>query len=98
MPAGRPGQFVATFSILLAQASPPVLCPRGRTRDLDALLTELGHAREFIYVSVMEYFPTTRFRHPARCGGTLQWGGAAARGGAWDLCLWWGLMRSRTCN
>lgn len=26
----------------------------------------MGAAREFIYISVMEYFPTTRFRHPAR--------------------------------
>lgn len=47
-------------------ASPPALCPSGRTRDLEALLTEMGRAQEFIYVSVMEYFPTTRFRHPTR--------------------------------
>ncbi|XP_010853619.1 PREDICTED: phospholipase D4-like [Bison bison bison] len=25
----------------------------------------MGAAREFLYASVMEYFPTTRFRHPA---------------------------------
>ncbi|XP_072819961.1 5'-3' exonuclease PLD4 isoform X2 [Vicugna pacos] len=47
-------------------ASPPALCPSGRTRDLDALLEVMGGAREFIYASVMEYFPTTRFRHPTR--------------------------------
>ncbi|XP_032480861.1 phospholipase D4 [Phocoena sinus] len=47
-------------------ASPPALCPHGRTRDLDALLAVMGGAREFIYASVMEYFPTTRFSHPAR--------------------------------
>ncbi|XP_061251534.1 5'-3' exonuclease PLD4 isoform X3 [Bos javanicus] len=46
-------------------ASPPALCPHGRTRDLDALLAVMGAAREFLYASVMEYFPTTRFRHPA---------------------------------
>ncbi|XP_027377382.1 phospholipase D4 isoform X5 [Bos indicus x Bos taurus] len=46
-------------------ASPPSLCPHGRTRDLDALLAVMGAAREFLYASVMEYFPTTRFRHPA---------------------------------
>ena len=51
---------------LPAQASPPALCPHGRTRDLDALLAVMGGAREFIYASVMEYFPTTRFTHPAR--------------------------------
>ncbi|XP_032260564.1 phospholipase D4 isoform X1 [Phoca vitulina] len=47
-------------------ASPPMLCPHGRTRDLEALLAVMGGAREFIYASVMEYFPTTRFSHPAR--------------------------------
>uniref|UniRef100_A0A8B9WPS1 spleen exonuclease n=3 Tax=Bos TaxID=9903 RepID=A0A8B9WPS1_BOSMU len=46
-------------------ASPPALCPHGRTRDLDALLAVMGAAQEFLYASVMEYFPTTRFRHPA---------------------------------
>lgn len=47
-------------------ASPPSLCPHGRTRDLDAVLAVMEDARQFIYVSVMEYFPTTRFTHPAR--------------------------------
>ncbi|XP_020937163.1 phospholipase D4 isoform X1 [Sus scrofa] len=50
-------------------ASPPALCPAGRTRDLDALLAVMGGAREFIYASVMEYFPTSRFRHPPRWVG-----------------------------
>ena len=53
------------------QASPPALCPHGRTHDLDALLAVMGAAQEFLYASVMEYFPTTRFRHPARWAG---WG------------------------
>lgn len=52
--------------LLPPQASPPSLCPHGRTRDLDAILEAMAAAREFIYVSVMEYFPTTRFTHPAR--------------------------------
>ncbi|KAL0603088.1 5'-3' exonuclease PLD4 [Plecturocebus cupreus] len=47
-------------------ASPPVLCPGGRTPDLEALLAVMGSAQEFIYASVMEYFPTTRFSHPRR--------------------------------
>lgn len=50
----------------LLQASPPSLCPHGRTRDLDAVLGVMEGARQFIYVSVMEYFPTTRFTHHAR--------------------------------
>lgn len=55
-----------TGTSLPGQASPPMLCPHGRTRDLEALLAVMGGAREFIYASVMEYFPTTRFSHPAR--------------------------------
>lgn len=51
---------------LSTQASPPALCPRGRTRDLDAVLAVMKGARKFIYASVMDYFPTTRFSHPAR--------------------------------
>ncbi|XP_040334334.1 5'-3' exonuclease PLD4 [Herpailurus yagouaroundi] len=47
-------------------ASPPPLCPHGRTGDLEALLAVMGGAQEFIYASVMEYFPTTRFSRPAR--------------------------------
>lgn len=47
-------------------ASPPALCPRGRTRDLDAVLAVMRAARRFLYVSVMDYFPTTRFSRPAR--------------------------------
>lgn len=30
------------------------------------MLGVMEGARQFIYVSVMEYFPTTRFTHPAR--------------------------------
>ncbi|XP_044517830.1 5'-3' exonuclease PLD4 isoform X2 [Gracilinanus agilis] len=48
----------------LTQASPPVLCPKGRTRDLDALLSLIRDAKDFFYASVMEYFPTSRFQHP----------------------------------
>ncbi|XP_074147132.1 5'-3' exonuclease PLD4 isoform X2 [Sminthopsis crassicaudata] len=48
----------------LTQASPPVLCPRGRTKDLEALLSVIWGAEKFLYASVMEYFPTSRFQHP----------------------------------
>nr|XP_055160119.1 5'-3' exonuclease PLD4 isoform X2 [Nyctereutes procyonoides] len=60
---GRSGPSVTAAR---EQASPPVLCPHGRTRDLEALLAVMGGAQDFIYASVMEYFPTTRFVHPAR--------------------------------
>ncbi|XP_021509825.1 5'-3' exonuclease PLD4 isoform X2 [Meriones unguiculatus] len=60
------GLFDGVRSTAYFSASPPSLCPHGRTRDLDAVLGVMEGARKFIYVSVMEYFPTTRFIHPAR--------------------------------
>ncbi|KAM5239863.1 5'-3' exonuclease PLD4 isoform 1-T1 [Hipposideros larvatus] len=59
-------RFAGVPTTAYFSASPPVLCPRGRTRDLGALLAVMAEARRFIYVSVMEYFPTTRFSRPAR--------------------------------
>ncbi|XP_022361176.1 phospholipase D4 isoform X2 [Enhydra lutris kenyoni] len=60
------GHFDGVPTTAYFSASPPALCPHGRTRDLEALLAVVRDAREFIYVSVMEYFPSTRFSHPAR--------------------------------
>ncbi|XP_019494939.1 PREDICTED: phospholipase D4 isoform X2 [Hipposideros armiger] len=59
-------RFAGVPTTAYFSASPPVLCPRGRTWDLSALLAVMAEARRFIYVSVMEYFPTTRFSRPAR--------------------------------
>ncbi|XP_036398667.1 5'-3' exonuclease PLD4 isoform X1 [Megalops cyprinoides] len=47
-------------------ASPPSFCPAGRTKDLDSILSVIEGAEQFIDVSVMEYFPTSRFTHPKR--------------------------------
>ncbi|XP_012579810.1 PREDICTED: phospholipase D4 [Condylura cristata] len=60
------GHFDGVPTAAYFSASPPALCPRGRTRDLDALLAVMGSAREFLYASVMEYFPTSRFSRPPR--------------------------------
>lgn len=59
-------RFAGVPTTAYFSASPPALCPYGRTRDLHALLTVMAAARKFIYASVMEYFPTTRFSRPAR--------------------------------
>uniref|UniRef100_A0A671DMH6 Phospholipase D family member 4 n=1 Tax=Rhinolophus ferrumequinum TaxID=59479 RepID=A0A671DMH6_RHIFE len=71
-------RFAGVPTTAYFSASPPVLCPYGRTRDLEALLTVMAAARRFIYASVMEYFPTTRFSRPARwvwvAAGGLQGG------------------------
>ncbi|XP_009986687.1 PREDICTED: phospholipase D4 [Tauraco erythrolophus] len=47
-------------------ASPPAFCPEGRTYDLFAIISIISEAQKFVYVSVMEYFPTSRFAHPER--------------------------------
>ncbi|KAL6478045.1 hypothetical protein MHYP_G00138800 [Metynnis hypsauchen] len=42
-------------------ASPPVFCPDSRTKDLEAILSAIGQAKQFIHVAVMEYFPASKF-------------------------------------
>lgn len=48
---------------LLTQNSPPAFCPESRTRDLDAILSVIGQAGQFIHVAVMEYFPAFKFSY-----------------------------------
>ncbi|XP_027494143.1 phospholipase D4 [Corapipo altera] len=52
-------------------ASPPAFCPKGRTHDLYSIISIISQARKFVYVSVMEYFPTSRFAHPRRYWPTI---------------------------
>ncbi|XP_010019513.1 PREDICTED: phospholipase D4 [Nestor notabilis] len=52
-------------------ASPPAFCPEGRTDDLFAITSIISEAQKFVYVSVMEYFPTSRFIHPQRYWPTI---------------------------
>nr|XP_056702302.1 5'-3' exonuclease PLD3 [Euleptes europaea] len=47
-------------------SSPPALCATGRTRDLEAVLSVIDGAREFVYIAVMSYLPTMEFSHPRR--------------------------------
>ncbi|XP_048580894.1 5'-3' exonuclease PLD3 [Nematostella vectensis] len=42
-------------------SSPPELCPSGRTVDIDAILDVIAKAKKFIYIEVMDYFPTTLY-------------------------------------
>ncbi|XP_039768080.1 5'-3' exonuclease PLD4 [Ornithorhynchus anatinus] len=58
--------FNGTAAEAFLAASPPALCPQGRTHDLAALLQGIREAQEFVHISVMEYFPTTRFQQPPR--------------------------------
>lgn len=43
------------------QSSPAPLCPLGRTSDIDAIVSVIDGAEKFVYVAVMDYFPTTQF-------------------------------------
>ncbi|XP_053115585.1 5'-3' exonuclease PLD4 [Hemicordylus capensis] len=59
-------QFNRTAIKVYFSASPSSFCPEGRTNDLAAVLDLIYGAEEFVYVSLMEYFPTSRFRQPPR--------------------------------
>ncbi|XP_013908910.1 PREDICTED: phospholipase D3-like [Thamnophis sirtalis] len=47
-------------------SSPPALCSTGRTSDLSAILSTIGDAQEFIYISVMDYEPQCIYCNPKR--------------------------------
>nr|XP_036847451.1 5'-3' exonuclease PLD4 isoform X8 [Manis javanica] len=47
------GQFDGVPTTAYFSASPLMLCPHGRTQDLDALLAVIGGARVFIYAEVL---------------------------------------------
>ena len=48
------------------QSSPPGLCPKGRSSDIDAILNVMHNAQQFIYIAVMDYFPMTIYTYPQR--------------------------------
>lgn len=41
----------------LLSSSPPPLTAKGRVDDIDAILTTIGNAKEFVNIAVMDYFP-----------------------------------------
>ena len=47
-----------TESQVFLSSSPPAFNPKGRTNDIDALLTVINRADNFINIAVMDYFPT----------------------------------------
>eukprot|EP00094_Tigriopus_californicus_P006032 TCALIF_05810-PB protein Name:"Similar to PLD3 Phospholipase D3 (Pongo abelii)" AED:0.45 eAED:0.45 QI:0/0.71/0.62/0.87/0.28/0.25/8/155/491 len=42
-------------------SSPAPFCPVGRTVDIEAILSVIDHAKKFIHVAVMDYFPATLY-------------------------------------
>ena len=52
--------------LIFFSSSPHTLCPTGRTRDLDALLSVIRSAEKFIWIAVMDYIPAIIYNHPYR--------------------------------
>lgn len=46
---------------IFLSSSPKLLCPPGRAEDLSTILRIIDSAKKFVYVSVMDYFPTTLY-------------------------------------
>ncbi|KAM6360324.1 LOW QUALITY PROTEIN: 5'-3' exonuclease PLD4, partial [Alca torda] len=67
-PPGHPVQpgFHRASLALPPKASPPAFCPERRIQDLSAVINIISEARKFVYVFMMEYFPTRHFIHSER--------------------------------
>ncbi|XP_014670269.1 PREDICTED: phospholipase D3-like isoform X2 [Priapulus caudatus] len=58
--------FNETTSTTFLASSPPQLCPTGRSTDIDAIIHIIQSAKRFIYIAVMDYFPTYLYTYPRR--------------------------------
>jgi len=54
-----PLQFENSSLTAYLSSSPAPFCPSGREVDIDAIVKTIGAADKFIYIAVMDYFPTT---------------------------------------
>ncbi|KAL4647455.1 phospholipase D3 [Arapaima gigas] len=59
-------QFNGTPSTAYLSSSPPSFCADGRTKDLQAILSVIDDAQEFVYIAVMNYIPTMEYSRPKR--------------------------------
>lgn len=50
-----------TESQVYLGSSPPPMCTEDRTDDIDAILNVMEEARKFVYIAVMDYYPTTLY-------------------------------------
>lgn len=55
-----------TPSLVYLSSSPPPLSPKGRTEDIDSIISVIDDAKEFVHISVMDYTPTEEFSQPRR--------------------------------
>lgn len=75
IPAPWPSQYATAFnkdtplqlpingtdSRVYLSSAPPSLCAEGRTPDLQAILSIINDAQQFVYIAVMNYLPTMEF-------------------------------------
>ncbi|XP_040904732.1 5'-3' exonuclease PLD3 isoform X2 [Toxotes jaculatrix] len=47
-------------------SAPPQISARGRSDDLSTILSVIGDAQKFVYISVMDYLPLSEFTQPLR--------------------------------
>lgn len=57
-------QFNGSNDDAFFSSSPPAICPEGRSKDNDTIIQIINKADKFVYVAVMDYFPTTQFSSP----------------------------------
>lgn len=55
-----------TASHVYLSSSPPPLSAKGRTDDIDSILSIIDDAKKFVYISVMDYTPTEEYSTPRR--------------------------------
>ncbi|XP_026186054.1 phospholipase D3 isoform X2 [Mastacembelus armatus] len=52
-------------------SAPPQISARGRSDDLSTILSVIGDAQKFVYISVMDYLPLSEFQEPLRFWSTI---------------------------
>ncbi|KAI8726661.1 phospholipase D3 [Biomphalaria glabrata] len=64
--ASNPHQvtYNQTKALVYLSSSPPPFCADGRSGDIDAILSVIRAAKEFVYISVMDYLPLIVYSMP----------------------------------
>lgn len=65
-PLPRPSSLIGPCLRRFPQSAPPQIAARGRTDDLTAILSVIHDAREFVFISVMDFLPLSEYSKPLR--------------------------------
>ncbi|KAH9509357.1 5'-3' exonuclease pld3 [Bulinus truncatus] len=57
-------KYNKTEALVYLSSSPPMFCADGRSSDVDAVVNIIRAAKEFIYISVMDYIPLIVYSNP----------------------------------